>query len=79
MSKISLHKQVEKLFRPVVATGSLHVAANFFFLLTYKAEKLYFISRDAIVLVCMGIYCRKGEGARASVLITDHRAFYSLS
>lgn len=79
MSKISLYKQVEKRFRPVVATGSLHVAANYFFLLIYKAEKLYFISRGAIVLVCVGICCREGEGAKASVLIMDHRAFYSLS
>lgn len=54
---------------------TLNVAANFFFFLIYEAEELCFISRDPIVLVGVGVPCMGGEGAGASVLAMEHRAF----
>lgn len=54
---------------------TLNVAANFFFFLIYEAEELCFISRDPIVLVGVGVPCMGGEGAGASVLAMEHKAF----
>lgn len=55
--------------------ATLNVVANLFFFLIYNAEELCFISRDPIVLISVGVYCMGGEGAGASVLVTEHRAF----